>query len=82
MPHDLQRLLGIPKLEGGNVDEIIVALTRVVMQPAHDVEQLRQALSVNPEARYSREELSIAQAFEDLPDDMRRRLSAGEKTGE
>ena len=41
-------------------------------------EQLRQALSVNPEARYTKEELSIAQAFEDLPDDMRRRLSAGE----
>ncbi|HKW09390.1 MAG TPA: NADH-quinone oxidoreductase subunit C [Gemmatimonadaceae bacterium] len=45
-------------------------------------EQLRQALDANPEARYSKEELSIAQAFEDLPDDMRRRLSTGEKTGE
>jgi NADH-quinone oxidoreductase subunit C len=45
-------------------------------------EQLRQALAANPEARYSMEELTIAQAFEDLPDDMRRRLSAGEKTGE
>jgi NADH-quinone oxidoreductase subunit C len=45
-------------------------------------EQLRQALSANPEARYSKEELTIAQAFEDLPDDMRRRLSAGEQTGE
>jgi NADH-quinone oxidoreductase subunit C len=45
-------------------------------------EQLRQALSANPEARYSMEELSIAQAFEDLPDEMRRRLGAGEKTGE
>ena len=45
-------------------------------------EQLRQALAANPEARYSKEELTIAQAFEDLPDDMRRRLSAGEETGE
>ena len=45
-------------------------------------EQLRQALAANPEARYSREELAIAQAFEDLPDEMRRRLSTGEKTGE
>jgi NADH-quinone oxidoreductase subunit C len=45
-------------------------------------EQLVQALAANPEARYSMEELSIAQAFEDLPDEMRRRLSAGEKTGE
>jgi len=45
-------------------------------------EQLRQALAANPEARYSKEELSIAQAFEDLPEDMRRRLNAGEKTGE
>jgi NADH-quinone oxidoreductase subunit C len=45
-------------------------------------EQLRQALTANPEARYSMEELSIADAFEDLPDDMRRRLSAGERTGE
>jgi len=45
-------------------------------------EQLRQALAANPEARYSMEELSIAQAFEDLPDDMRRRLNTGEKVGE
>lgn len=45
-------------------------------------EQLRQALAANPEARYSKAELSIAQAFEDLPEDMRRRLSAGEKVGE
>jgi len=45
-------------------------------------EQLRQALAANPEARYSMEELNIAQAYEDLPDEMRRRLSTGEKTGE
>jgi NADH-quinone oxidoreductase subunit C len=45
-------------------------------------EQLRQALAANPEARYSRDELSIADAFEDLPDDMKRRLGTGEKTGE
>ncbi len=45
-------------------------------------EQLRQALAANPEARYSMEELSISQAFEDLPAEMRERLSSGEKTGE
>ena len=45
-------------------------------------EQLRQALAANPEARYSMEELSIADAFEDLPDDMRRRLQSGKATGE
>jgi NADH-quinone oxidoreductase subunit C len=45
-------------------------------------EQLRQALAANPEARYSKEELSIADAFEDLPADMRRRLDTGERTGE
>ena len=45
-------------------------------------EQLRQALAANPEARYSKEELSIADAFEDLPEDMRRRLGSGERTGE
>jgi NADH-quinone oxidoreductase subunit C len=45
-------------------------------------EQLRQALAANPEARYSMEELSIADAFEDLPTDMRRRLRGGERTGE
>jgi NADH-quinone oxidoreductase subunit C len=45
-------------------------------------EQLRQALAANPEARYSMEELSIADAFEELPLDMRARLKAGEKTGE
>ncbi|MGQ0764952.1 MAG: NADH-quinone oxidoreductase subunit C [Gemmatimonadota bacterium] len=45
-------------------------------------EQLRQALAANPEARYSLEELTIADAFEDLPADMRDRLSEGERTGE
>jgi NADH-quinone oxidoreductase subunit C len=45
-------------------------------------EQLRQALAQNPEARYSMEELSIADAFEDLPEEMRRRLSTGEVPGE
>lgn len=45
-------------------------------------EQLRQALAANPEARYSMEELQIADAFEDLPTDMRKRLLGGEETGE
>jgi NADH-quinone oxidoreductase subunit C len=45
-------------------------------------EQLRQALAQNPEARYSMEELSIAEAFEDLPNDMRQRLGSGERVGE
>jgi NADH-quinone oxidoreductase subunit C len=45
-------------------------------------EQLRQALAASPEARYSMEELSVADAFEDLPEAMRRRLQAGEKAGE
>ncbi len=45
-------------------------------------EQLRQALAANPEARYSKEELTIAEAYEDLPAEMQRRLSAGEETGE
>ena len=45
-------------------------------------EQLRQALSANPDARYSLEELSVADVFEDLPDDVRRRLGGGERTGE
>ena len=45
-------------------------------------EQLRQALAQNPEAKYSMEELSIADAFEDLPAEMRQRLGTGERTGE
>ena len=45
-------------------------------------EQLRQALAQNPEARYSMEELTIADAFAELPDDMRQRLNKGERTGE
>ena len=45
-------------------------------------EQLRQALAQNPETRYSMEELTIADAFVDLPQDMRERLSKGERTGE
>ncbi len=45
-------------------------------------EQLRQALAQNPEAKYSMEELSIADAYGELPEDMRRRLASGEPTGE
>lgn len=45
-------------------------------------EQLSQALRANPEARYSMEELSIADAFGDLPESMRARLAAGEAVGE
>jgi len=45
-------------------------------------EQLRQALAANPEARYSMDELSIADAYADLPVAMRERLAVGERTGE
>jgi NADH-quinone oxidoreductase subunit C len=45
-------------------------------------EQLRQALAANPEARYSMEELTIAQAFDDLPEEMRQRLGPDTKVGE
>ncbi len=45
-------------------------------------EQLRQTLSQNPEARYSMEEISIAEAFGELPVEMQRRLDRGERTGE
>jgi hypothetical protein len=40
-------------------------------------EQTRQALAANPEANYSIEELSIAEAYDDLPEDMRQRLAHG-----
>ncbi|MBW8772740.1 MAG: NADH-quinone oxidoreductase subunit C, partial [Gemmatimonadetes bacterium] len=42
-------------------------------------EQTRQALAANPEANYSLEELSIAEAYDDLPEDMRQRLAHGER---
>ena len=42
-------------------------------------EQVRQALNANPEAHYSMEELSIAEAGGDLPEDMRDRLKRGER---
>jgi NADH-quinone oxidoreductase subunit C len=45
-------------------------------------EQLRQTLSAHPEARYSMEELSILEAFDELPEDVRKRLGAGRRTGE
>lgn len=45
-------------------------------------EQLRQALAAQPESRYSMTELTIADAFEDLPLAMRQRLASGQKTGE
>lgn len=42
-------------------------------------EQTRQALAANPEAHYSLEELSIAEAFGELPKDMQARLARGER---
>jgi NADH-quinone oxidoreductase subunit C len=42
-------------------------------------EQVRQALNANPEAHYSLDELSIADAWGDLPEDMRERLRRGER---
>jgi len=42
-------------------------------------EQVRQALNANPEAHYSMEELSIAEAYQELPEDMRDRLARGER---
>ena len=45
-------------------------------------EQLRQALATTTESHYSIGELRIADAFDDLPADMKQRLGAGEVTGE
>ena len=42
-------------------------------------EQTRQALAANPEAHYSLEELSIAEAYDELPEDVKRRLDKGER---
>ncbi len=42
-------------------------------------EQVRQALAANPEAHYSLDELSVAQAQYDLPAEMRERLERGER---
>jgi NADH-quinone oxidoreductase subunit C len=42
-------------------------------------EQVRQALNANPEANYSLEELSIAEAYDELPAEMRERLRHGER---
>ncbi len=42
-------------------------------------EQVRRALHANPEAHYSLEELSIADAFNDIPPDMRERLASGDR---
>jgi NADH-quinone oxidoreductase subunit C len=42
-------------------------------------EQVRQALNANPEAHYSLEELSIAESWGDLPEDVRERLRRGER---
>ena len=42
-------------------------------------EQTRQALAANPEAHYSLEELSLADAYGELPKDMQERLARGER---
>ncbi|MEP6763152.1 MAG: NADH-quinone oxidoreductase subunit C [Gemmatimonadaceae bacterium] len=45
-------------------------------------EQLKQALAADPEARYSMEELTIAEAFDSLPEDMKRRIAADKAAGQ
>ena len=45
-------------------------------------EQLRQILALNPEAKYSMEELSVLEAFDELSLEQRQRLRTGEKVGE
>jgi len=45
-------------------------------------EQLRQILALNPEAKYSMEELTVLEAFDELSLEQRQRLRAGEKVGE
>jgi len=42
-------------------------------------EQVRQALNANPEAHYSMEEISIVQAYREIPAEMRERLARGER---
>jgi NADH-quinone oxidoreductase subunit C len=42
-------------------------------------EQVRQALAANPEAHYSMEELSIAEAYGELSPEMQERLRRGER---
>jgi NADH-quinone oxidoreductase subunit C len=44
-------------------------------------EQLKQALAADPEARYSMEELTIAEAFDSLPEDMKKRITADRPAG-
>ena len=45
-------------------------------------EQLRQILAQNPEAKYSMEELTVLEAFDELSLEQRARLRGGEKVGE
>ena len=40
MPHDLERPLRIAILDRGDVREIVVPLTGIVVEPAHDLEEL------------------------------------------
>ena len=45
-------------------------------------EQLKQALAADPDARYSMEELTIAQAYDALPQDMQERLRHARQSGD
>ena len=54
----------------------------VISMPNSRSEQLRQILSQNPEAKYSMEELSVLEAFDELSLEQRARLRGGEKVGE
>lgn len=44
-------------------------------------EQTRQVLGAAPETHYSRQELAVAEAYEELPADMRERLQQGREAG-
>ena len=78
--------INMPGMDGIAASEIIsqrLPNSPVIMMSVHgEAEQLKQALAANPEARYSMDELSILEAFADLPAEMRERLAIAQRTGE
>ena len=54
-------------------------ITRQYLEYLQAFKELQIDIAGNPEAHYSIEELSIAEAYDELPPDMRARLARGER---
>src|SRR5665213_461192 len=70
MPHDLEGLLGIAELDGGDVGEIVVLLRRIIVQPAND---LAHGARLDIDIRVAPDHLGAHERLPEVGSDRRRR---------